>query len=216
MNASKIATLLEDSCYGFLTLNFLWGLYHIILIHLRLRRLRFRNELQQAEFLDVILDHLKQGEYSEVEELCQADGRALPQLALTAVRHRKMPFEQLRQMMSELMQRDVLGELEARMSWVAAVIKNGPLWGLFGTVLGMMGAFGRIGSGEKVEAAQIADEIAVALICTAMGLATAIPFGYSLASINIKMRGFSDSLGSGLVRLLDHFKPAKPKPGAQV
>ena len=58
--------------------------------------------------------------------------------------------------------------------WIATVIKCGPLLGLFGTVLGMMAAFGRIGTGEKVQPSQIADEISIALICTAMGLGTAV------------------------------------------
>ena len=53
---------------------------------------------------------------------------------------------------------------------------------------------------------QIADEISVALICTAMGLATAIPFSYCLASLNIRLRRLQDSLGSGLLRLLDYFR----------
>ena len=36
---------------------------------------------------------------------------------------------------------------------------------------------GRLGTGDKVQPSQIAAEISVALICTAMGLATAIPLG---------------------------------------
>ena len=79
--------------------------------------------------------------------------------------------------------------------------------GLFGTVLGMMAAFGRIGTGEKVQPYQIADEISVALICTAMGLGTAIPFNFMLASLATRIRIFQDSLGAGLMRVLDHFKP---------
>ena len=43
-----------------------------------------------------------------------------------------------------------MGDLEYRTNWIATVIKCGPLLGLFGTVLGMMAAFGRIGTGEKV------------------------------------------------------------------
>jgi biopolymer transport protein ExbB/TolQ len=99
-----------------------------------------------------------------------------------------------------------MGDLEYRTGWVATVIKCGPLLGLFGTVLGLMAAFGRIGSGEKVQPYQIADEISIALICTAMGLGTAIPFNFMLASLATRIRIFQDSLGAGLMRVLDHFK----------
>jgi len=98
------------------------------------------------------------------------------------------------------------GDLEYRTNWVATVIKCGPLLGLFGTVLGMMAAFGRIGTGEKVQPSQIADEISIALICTAMGLGTAIPFNFMLASLTARIRRFQDALGAGLVRVLDVMK----------
>jgi biopolymer transport protein ExbB/TolQ len=89
---------------------------------------------------------------------------------------------------------------------VATVIKSGPLLGLFGTVLGMMAAFGRIGTGEKVQPSMIADEISIALICTAMGLGTAIPFNFMLASLTARIRRFQDGLSAGLVRVLEFLR----------
>ena len=105
-------------------------------------------------------------------------------MAHLAVTNRELTADQLRQVVTEVVQRDVMGDLEYRTNWVATVIKSGPLLGLFGTVLGMMAAFGRIGTGEKVQPSQIAAEISIALVCTAMGLATAIPFNFMLASLN--------------------------------
>ena len=211
MDANKLAQMMEGSTYLFLVCNFLMGLYNVILVQLRLRKLRFRREAQQIEFLDAILAHLKAGEYAEIEEFCEGDQRALSQLALATVSNRTMGYEQLKQYVTELLQRDVFGDIESRVSWIATVIRCGPLWGLFGTVLGMMAAFGEIGSGAKVEAHTIAERIAVALICTAMGLATAIPYGYLLCGINIKVRLLQDGVTSGVMRILDHFKPVKQK-----
>ena len=42
-------------------------------------------------------------------------------------------------------QRDVMSDLEYRLSWVSTVIKSAPMIGLFGTVFGMMGAFKTLG-----------------------------------------------------------------------
>ena len=66
-----------------------------------------------------------------------------------AILNRGLGFEPMRQSVTEVLQRDVMGELEYRTNWIATVIKSGPLLGLFGTVLGMMAAFGRIGTGRK-------------------------------------------------------------------
>jgi biopolymer transport protein ExbB/TolQ len=206
MNINQLAGWLDDFCYVFLAVNFLWGAYCVILTLARIRRLRFRSQEAQTEFVGILQQHIQRGDVEGATRICEADPRALPQLTLAALTHREMNQEQLRQFIGELMQRDVIGDLEHRASWIATTIKNGPLLGLFGTVLGMMAAFGRIGTGEKVDEAQIADDISIALICTAMGLATAIPLGYFLANIGIKIRALQDSLGSGMLRILDSMK----------
>lgn len=206
MNVNDLAQRLGDACYVFLTVNFFWGLYHVVLAFRRLGRLGFRSQQQQQEFVDETLQQLHAGQYDAVVSKCEDDDRALPQLTKLAVENRRLGYDQLRQVVTEILQRDVIGDLEYRTSWIATVIKSGPLLGLFGTVLGMMAAFGRIGTGDKVQPSQIADEISIALICTAMGLATAIPFNFLLASLNVRIRRLQDSLGSGLVRVLDFLR----------
>lgn len=206
MNVNYLAGYLGYACYGFLTLNFLWGLYCVILLWRRLAQLRFRSQSEQVEFLTQLERRLDAGDTEGAAAMCQTDPRALPQLALMAIDNRALGYEQVRQLIAELIHRDVLAELEYRLSWLVTVIKAGPLLGLFGTVLGMMAAFGRIGVGEKVQPQQIAQEISIALICTAMGLMTAIPFSYLLASLNIRVRMLQESLSSGLSRVLENFR----------
>jgi biopolymer transport protein ExbB len=206
---NDLAQRLGLACYGFLAINFFWGLFCVIMAFRRVWQLGFRNRAKQEQFLDELMPKLEGGQYAAAAEMCAGDARALPQLAGVAIAHRNLGYDTLRQMLVELMQQDVLGELEYRTGWIATTIKSGPLLGLFGTVLGMMAAFGRIGLGDKVQPSQIADEISIALIATAMGLATAIPFNFLLASINIRIRRLQESLASGLVQVLEHFKGRK-------
>jgi biopolymer transport protein ExbB/TolQ len=206
MSINDLAKLLGDACYVFLAINFLWGLYNIIVGFRRVKELNFSNHDEQAEFMDQVLEPLRAGDYDAVMQQCNEEARALPQLIELAVQGRGLGYDQMRQVVSEVLQRDVMGDLEYRTNWIATTIKCGPLLGLFGTVLGMMAAFGRIGTGEKVQPSQIADEISIALICTAMGLGTAIPFNLFLASLTAKIRRFQDALGAGLARALDVIK----------
>ncbi|HEX3602211.1 MAG TPA: MotA/TolQ/ExbB proton channel family protein [Lacipirellulaceae bacterium] len=206
MSINDLAKMLGDACYGFLALNFLWGLYNVIMGFRRVRELSFGGHEEQTEFVDELMQLLEAGKYAEAEELTSDDPRALPQLVELAVANRQLSYDQLRQVVMEILQRDVMGDLEYRSNWIATSIKCGPLLGLFGTVLGMMAAFGRIGTGEKVEPSMIAAEISIALICTAMGLGTAIPFNFLLASLTTKIRNLQDALGAGLMRVLDFFK----------
>ena len=212
MHVNELAKHLGDACYIFLAINFFWGLYCVVMGWIRVGNFSFRKRQEQIEFLDELTNRLHHGQYNEALELCEDDVRALPQLSSVAIKSRTFGFESMRQAVMEILQRDVLGDLEYRTSWIATVVKSGPLLGLFGTVLGMMAAFGRIGSGEKVNAIQIADEISIALICTAMGLATAIPFNFALASINVRIRRLQDSLSAGLVRVLELLKHQQPHP----
>jgi len=206
MNVNDLAKSLGDACYGFLALNFLWGLYNIIMGFRRVKELNFSNHEEQAEFVEEVLPLVQAGRYDAIEELTRDDPRALPQLVELSVTNRQLGYDQLRQVVMEILQRDVMGDLEYRTNWVATTIKCGPLLGLFGTVLGMMAAFGRIGTGEKVQPSMIAAEISIALICTAMGLGTAIPFNFMLASLTTRIRTFQDALGAGLMRVLDQLK----------
>jgi len=206
---NELAKILDKAVYAFLALNFFWGLYCVIMMWRRLRQLSFRNDKQQTEYVNGLMQHLQAGQFDAAAEMSADDSRGLPQLAAVAIKYRGIGYDPMRQMVSELLQRDVLGELDYRSNWIATVIKSGPLLGLFGTVLGMMAAFGRIGTGEKINATQIADDISIALICTAMGLLTAIPFNFLLASLTIRSRRMQDALGSGLVRVLDFFKGHK-------
>jgi biopolymer transport protein ExbB/TolQ len=209
MDVNHLAAMMGDSCYIFLTLNFLWGLFCIIIIWRRISSLKFRDEMEQSEFLRSIREMLESNDFESAKKLCLDDPRALPQLALAVLENADLSEVQLRQLVAELMQRNVLADLEYRLSWVATTIKSGPLLGLFGTVLGMMAAFGRMGLGEKPDPKVIASDISIALICTAMGLITAIPFTYFFSNLNIKVRILQDMLTSGLTKFLEHYKLSK-------
>ena len=208
MNINELAKQLGDACYAFLAVNFLFGVFQVIVIWRRIRQLRFRRQQAETEFTGQLETLLNGGQYDAAIQMCDYDYRALPRLCLLMLANRSYPYDKLRQTVAESMQRDILADLEYRLSWIATVIKNGPLLGLFGTVLGMMASFGRIGTGEKVQPSVIAEDISIALICTAMGLATAIPLGYILSSLTIRVRVLQESLGSGLSRILEHFRHA--------
>ena len=208
MNINELAKHLGDACYAFLAVNFLFGVFQVLVVWRRVRQLRFRRQQAQTEFTGQLETLLAAGEYDTAVQLCDYDHRALPRLCLLMLANRSYSYDKLRQLVAESMQRDILADLEYRLSWIATVIKNGPLLGLFGTVLGMMASFGRIGTGEKVQPSVIAEDISIALICTAMGLATAIPLGYILSTLTIRVRVLQESLGGGLSQILEHFRHA--------
>jgi biopolymer transport protein ExbB/TolQ len=103
-----------------------------------------------------------------------------------------------------------MADIEHRLSWVATVIKSAPMIGLLGTVMGMMGAFANLSSGEKIDTIKMAADIQFALITTAIGLSIAIPLMLATASVNIRLKKMEDLVGWGLSRLFESMKLLLP------
>jgi biopolymer transport protein ExbB len=206
IDITAITTIAAYVIYGALIAIALWGAFCVIMVWRRIAQTRFRNEQEQTEFLDGLDQHLATGDFDGAMELCHGDSRAMPQLAMLAVANRNIGYAKIRSLLADRFQRDVLSDLEHRLSWVYTVIKSAPMVGLLGTVVGMMGAFSKLASAENVEPTALADDISLALITTACGLAIAIPHVICTASINVRIRKMEDLVGSGLTRFLDTFK----------
>ncbi|ASV73886.1 MotA/TolQ/ExbB proton channel family protein [Thermogutta terrifontis] len=205
---STITTYLGTADYAALALVALWGAFCMVMLVRRIRRFRFVTEQQQEEFLLRVEDLITRGDFTAAVDMCSEDSRALPQLVRLALLNRRLGLSRLRTLLVERFQRDVLADLEYRLSWIYTVIKSAPMLGLFGTVLGMMGAFAKLSGGEKVDPTKLADDISLALVTTAIGLAIAIPLVLCAASASIQIRKLEDFVSSGLNRLLDVLKSA--------
>lgn len=199
-------SILNNLVYGVLGVLALWGAYCVILVWRRVGITRFSDEEEQEDFLGELEQALEMQNYDAVMELCEGDRRAMPQLAIYAVTHRNLGYAKLQRRVAERFQQDVLSDVEHRLSWVGTVIKSAPMVGLLGTVMGMMGAFANLSSGDKVDTVQMAADIQFALITTALGLAIAVPLVLSTASINIRIRKMEDLVGVGMSRLFEAMK----------
>jgi len=200
--------------YGALALIALWGAFCVIMVWRRVGQTRFRSEEDQDRFLDQLDESLAAGDFDTSMDLCQDDPRAMPQLASLAIANRGVGYAKIRSLVADRFQRDVLSDLDHRLSWIYTVIKSAPMVGLFGTVVGMMGAFRKLSTGDKVDPTQLADDISLALITTACGLAIAIPLVLSTASVNIQIRKLEDLVSAGMTRFMETFRAALgKKPG---
>ena len=133
----------------------------------------------------------------------EARGGCLGNQTLLAIDSRGIGFDKVRQLIIDRFQRDVMADLEYRVSWVNTVIKSAPMVGLLGTVVGMMGAFGKLAAAENIKPDELAGDISFALVTTASGLAIAIPLVMGMASINVRIRKMEDLAISGLTRMLE-------------
>jgi biopolymer transport protein TolQ len=88
--------------------------------------------------------------------------------------------------------------LERSMNWLATTATVSPFIGLFGTVWGIMSAFGALAQAGGASLRAVGPGISEALLATAMGLAAAIPaavfynyFGHTIREFGARMEDFS-------------------------
>ncbi len=195
--------LIGNVIYAVMALLAIWGVFNAVLVWRRVSQVRFRNEEEQAEFFNELDTELAKGEYDKALEVCEDDRRAMPQLALYAIENRDMGPVKIQRRLVERFQQDVLADIEHRLSWVGTVTKSAPMVGLFGTVIGMMAAFDNLAQGTKVDPGEMAGNIMLALITTAIGLAISVPLMITTAAINIQIRKMEDLIATGLGRLTE-------------
>ena len=203
----QIFTILGYVIYAIMFFIALWGFFCVVMVWSRVRQKQFVNEEQQNLFLEAIEEPLSKGEYDSAVELCDGDRRATCQLSQLAIENRKLGFAKVKQLVADRFQRDVLQDLEYRLSWVYTVIKAAPRIGLLGTVLGMMAAFAKLADpNATVVVSKLAQDIQFALITTALGLAIAIPLVLCTAYINVVIRKMEDLVTYGTNQFLEIFK----------
>lgn len=204
---STLTTILGWIIYTALGAIALFGAYSVVVAWRRVAEQRFRSEKAQLEFLDTIDQHLSAADFDGIVQTCQNDPRAMSQLVLLAASNRTMEYQKLRHLVTDRFRRDVLAELDYRISWIQTVIRSAPMVGLLGTVVGMMGAFSKIAGQQNVETTALASDISLALITTACGLAIAIPLVLCVNNINVRIRKMEDLVGAGLMHFFENLKP---------
>ena len=184
----------------------LWGAFCVVMVWMRVAEKRFRTEQAQTEFLTRLEPPLLRGEFDDAVKILEGDERAVPLLAQMAINNRQIGYSKVRQLVLDRFQRDILSDLDQRLSWINTVIKSAPMVGLLGTVIGMMGAFGKLAGKQNVNPDVLAGDISVALITTASGLAIAIPLVLCTASINVRIRRLEDLVAAGMTHFFEMFR----------
>ena len=210
---TNLFEIISNATYFALAAAALWGLYCIVVVWTRVNQKRFKSEEEQDVFMDDVVEMLNTGDFEGTLEYVDGDPRAVPQMVEMAVNNRDLGYKRARLMMMDRFQRDVLSDLEYRLTWVGTVIKSAPMIGLFGTVFGMMGAFQTLSQGD-VNPQELAGNIMVALITTASGLAIAIPLMIIVQNVNVKMAKMEDLVGAGLQRFFEAYKTGLQKVSA--
>lgn len=150
----------------------------IIMCLLQLRRSVFMPQEFLTEFEGKLAAHDYQGAYNRAKE----DESLLARLIAVGMSKLQKGQDEALAAMSGLGEDENMA-LEHRLSWLALIATTAPMFGLLGTVQGMVQAFDEIATSSTTpKPSELAEGIQLALVTTLEGLIVAIPamIAYSL------------------------------------
>lgn len=102
-------------------------------------------------------------------------------------------------------------ELKRGLAGLATVGSTAPFVGLFGTVVGIIGAFVGLAQAENAGIAAVGGAIAEALIATAFGIAVAVPAVWLFNYFTNKVTSFGVEMENSASELVDYFIKQRTK-----
>jgi biopolymer transport protein ExbB len=147
-----------------------------------------RAQINSTEFLNGVRTVLKRDNVVEALSICDATPGPVARLVKTAIVNRDHGRERIREALEETGLTEV-PRLEEKLSLLATIAQIAPLLGLLGTVLGFIDTFSLMQSnGLYAQAGDLSSGVWKALVCTAAGLAVAIPahagYNYLVSRVN--------------------------------
>ena len=147
-----------------------------------------REQINSGEFLNGVRNVLKRDNVVEALAICDATPGPVARLVKVAILNRERGRYAVQEALEDAGAWEV-PRLEQKLNTLATIAQIAPLMGLLGTVLGFMEMYRHIeDAGLSAQVSDLSGGIWRALICTAAGLAVAIPsyagYNYLVGRIN--------------------------------
>lgn len=147
-----------------------------------------RAQINSMEFLNGVRNVLKRDNVVEAISICDATPGPVARLVKVAILNREKGREGVREALEEAGLTEV-PPLEDKLNLIATIAQIAPLMGLLGTVLGFIKVFSSLQTKTTIPTMHdLSGGVWQALICTAAGLAVAIPcyaaYNYLVSRVN--------------------------------
>jgi biopolymer transport protein ExbB len=196
--------------YSVIFLGLSFSLVAVFVMNLLVAR---RSQILPTGLIEGFEQHLEAKQYQEAYELARNDDSFLGKVLSAGLSRLTYGYQPAVEAMQEVGDEESM-RLEHLLSYLALIGTISPLFGLLGTVDGMVQAFDVIAqSTVSPKPSELAQGIATALVTTLVGLWLAIP---SIAAFNILRNRVSrlvlevGTVSEGLMRRFQNVSPKKP------
>lgn len=166
-----------------------------------------RDKLVPPELIDEIEALFEEEEYQEALELCENEPNFLTNVLSAGLPKINAGFDAMEKAMDEVAEEETI-KLHQKIGWLSLIGNIAPMMGLFGTVLGMIGAFNEITRlGANVTPKDLSAGISTALITTLFGLFVAMPALFFFFLFRNKVIKVSLEITAIAADLVERFRP---------
>ena len=161
------------------------------------------------EIVDELEALFEEEEYQEALELCESQPNFLTNVLAAGLPKLNAGFDTMKQVMAEQVAMEAT-KLHQKISYLALISNLAPMWGLFGTVSGMILAFANIVIlGPKVTPKDLAMGVQQALITTFEGLFVAIPGLMFFFVFRNRVVVIINEIGAMADEMVERFRPQR-------
>ncbi len=161
--------------------------------------------INKEVFLATMQKCILAGDVAKAVKMCSAANAPLARIVQAGLVKVNRPDEEVQAAMDEAALRE-MPRINKRTGYLALFANVAMLTGLFGTIVGLIKAFGAVG-GESIDPSQkariLAEGIAEAMNCTAFGLISAITALVGFAVLNGKTQQIEDDINESSVQILN-------------
>jgi biopolymer transport protein ExbB/TolQ len=165
----------------------------------------YGSSINKDVFLATMQKCILAGDVAKAVKMCSAANAPLARVVQAGLVKVNRPDEEVQAAMDEAALRE-LPKIGKRTGYLALFANLAMLSGLFGTITGLIKAFGAVG-GESVDPSQkariLAEGISEAMNCTAFGLLTAIPALVFFAILQGKTQAIIDDMNESTVHVMN-------------
>ena len=140
-----------------------------------------RSDKDPQQFIQTVRSYILAGNIQEAKSYCQKENTPFSRMILKGINRLGSPLHDIASAIEAVGNLEI-HQLEKRLGILATIAGAAPMLGFFGTVLGMIEAFGTIAKFEgAVSPEKLAGPISTAMVTTAAGLVVGVVayFGYN-------------------------------------
>jgi biopolymer transport protein ExbB len=165
----------------------------------------YGSSINKDVFLATMQKCILAGDVAKAVKMCSAANAPLARIVQSGLVKVNRPDEEVQAAMDEGALKE-MPKINKRTGYLAMFANLAMLSGLFGTIVGLIKAFGAVG-GESVDPSQkariLAEGISEAMNCTAFGLLSAIAALIGFAVLNGKTQALEDDINEASVQVLN-------------